>query len=62
MSENESTPTPASRLHWFGALLAGGGLSGWLIAWPIGWTAPLMPILLGVGIACLTLDYLAKRF
>ena len=56
-----SAAAHVSRLQWFGVLLAGGGTAGWLISWSIGWMSPLMPVLVGVGVVCLTLDWLRKH-
>lgn len=68
MSDPATSPTDvaiksggASRLQFFGVLLAGGGLGGSLIAYPVGAGVPLLLIALGVGVILLTLDWLMRH-
>lgn len=52
---------PTSQWRFLGVLLAGTGLGGGLIAYPLGAGIPLFPIALGVGVILLTVDWLMRN-
>ena len=52
---------PTSQWRFLGVLLAGAGLGGGLIAYPLGAGIPLFPAALGVGVILLTVDWLMRN-
>lgn len=54
-------PKRTSQWRFLGVLLAGAGLGGGLIAYPLGAGIPLFPAALGVGVILLTVDWLMRN-